>query len=177
MDRGFSIYGRVTDERGNVTRVQRSSAIGGPYCHLFTHNSEGHDVVPCVGARGGVLSVSPHLDATEARALAALLVAFADDADGADSEATTVVSWGAIPTIVEVEAHIARRKAHPINGAPWMRRNVGDTVNPIVVVYLSVSQGNIVLRAPLENEWRMLREYDTKMEWRPIDAVGMPTER
>ncbi len=34
----------------------------------------------------------------------------------------------------------------------------------------------IVVNDP-ENEWRTLREYDTKMEWRSIDAVGMPTER
>lgn len=177
-ERGFSIYGRVTDERGTVVRVQRSSACGEPCCHVFTSYANGRTFEPSiVGYEGGIAVASPHLNAQEARALAALLVAFADDADGADSEATTVVSWGAIPTIAEAEAHLARCKAHQINGAPWMQRNVADTVNPIVVVYLSVSQGSIVLRAPLENEWRTLREYDTKMEWRPIDAVGMPTER
>ena len=71
--RGFAIYGRIVDSHGNVTRVQRSSAMGGPYCHVFTKDGDGRDVVPCVGARGNVLSVSPHLDATQARALAALL--------------------------------------------------------------------------------------------------------
>ena len=81
--RGFAIYGRIVDSHGNVTRVQRSSAMGGPYCHVFTKDGDGRDVVPCVGARGNVLSVSPHLDATQARALAALLVAFADDAEAA----------------------------------------------------------------------------------------------
>lgn len=80
--RGFAIYGRVTDDRGNVTRVQKSSAVGGPYCYVFTHDEEGREVVPCVGAPCGYSAVSPHLTAAQARELAALLLRFADHAEG-----------------------------------------------------------------------------------------------
>lgn len=78
-ERGFAIYGKVTDDRGNVTRVQRSSAVGGPYCYVFTQDAQGrrayfHLGDPCTPA--------PHLTAQQARDLAALLLRFADDAEG-----------------------------------------------------------------------------------------------
>ena len=80
--RGFAVYGRVTDGRGNVVRVQRSSACGDPCCYVFVNDSAGREFVTgVVGCEGGISVVSPHLNATEARALAALLVAFADDAE------------------------------------------------------------------------------------------------
>ena len=80
--RGFAIYGRVTDGQGSVIRVQRSSAMGEPKCRVCVSDSEGHEVSTGVaGCEGGIAVVSPHLNATEARALAALLVAFADDAE------------------------------------------------------------------------------------------------
>ena len=80
--RGFAVYGRVTDGRGNVVRVQRSSAVGDPHCYVFVNDSDGREFrVGVPGCDHGVSVVSPHLNATEARALAALLVAFADDAD------------------------------------------------------------------------------------------------
>jgi len=81
--RGFAVYGRVTDGYGSVVRVQRSSAMGEPRCRVFVNDSDGREFrmgVP--GCDHGVAVVSPHLNATEARALAALLVAFADDAEG-----------------------------------------------------------------------------------------------
>jgi hypothetical protein len=81
--RGFAVYGRVTDGYGSVVRVQRSSAMGEPRCRVFINDSRGREFVTGIaGCEGGVAVVSPHLNATEARALAALLVAFADDAEG-----------------------------------------------------------------------------------------------
>ena len=80
--RGFAVYGRVTDGRGNVVRVQRSSVVGDPHCYVFVNDSDGREFrVGVPGCDHGVAVVSPHLNAPEARALAALLVAFADDAD------------------------------------------------------------------------------------------------
>ena len=80
--RGFAVYGRVTDGRGNEVRVQRSSVVGDPHCYVFVNDSDGREFrVGVPGCDHGVSVVSPHLNATEARALAALLVAFADDAD------------------------------------------------------------------------------------------------
>ena len=81
--RGFAVYGRVTDGRGNVVRVQRSSIVGEPHCYVFVNDSDGREFrVGVPGCDHGVAVVSPHLNADQARALAALLVAFADDADG-----------------------------------------------------------------------------------------------
>ena len=80
--RGFAVYGSVTDERGNVTRVQRSSAMGRVRAWVFTKGADGEECSPCTGTRYGVCAVSPHLDATQARALAAALLRFADDAEG-----------------------------------------------------------------------------------------------
>ena len=78
--RGFAVYGKVTDDRGNVTRVQRSSACGGPYCYVFTHDAEGRDhLTGIVGFPGGVATISPHLTREQARELAAALLRFADE--------------------------------------------------------------------------------------------------
>lgn len=79
-ERGFSIYGEVTDDRGNVTRVQRSSAVGEPCCYVFTKDRDGNDVHHnIVGVMGGAISVSPHLTREQARELAAILQRFADE--------------------------------------------------------------------------------------------------
>lgn len=75
--RGFAVYGSVTDGRGNVTRVQRSSAMGEPHCYVFCADAEGRSAyIHC----GEPHAPSPHLDAAQARALAAALLRFADDA-------------------------------------------------------------------------------------------------
>lgn len=80
--RGFAVFGRVTDNRGNVATVQESSAAEGSYCWVFVKDDEGHAVVPCAAAPGGYSAVSSHLNPAQARALAALLVRFADYAEG-----------------------------------------------------------------------------------------------
>lgn len=79
-ERGFAIYGRVIDDRGNVTRAQRSSSVGGPYCWVFVHDSEGRDhTTGVVGLANGVATVSPHLNHAQARELAWALLRFADE--------------------------------------------------------------------------------------------------
>lgn len=78
-ERGFAIYGKVTDDRGNVTRVQRSSAVGGPYCYLFTQDAQGRRAYLHLS---DLCAPAPHLTAQQARDLAALLLRFADDAEG-----------------------------------------------------------------------------------------------
>lgn len=85
-ERGFAIFGEVTDSRRNVIRAQESSACGGPYLYLFTHDSEGRELVPCVGTPTGMISITPHLTQVQARKLAKLLLKFAD----ADSPAPGV---------------------------------------------------------------------------------------
>jgi len=80
--RGFAVFGRVTDGRGNVVRVQESSAAEGRFCWVFTRDEDDHSVVPCVAAPGGYSAVAPHLNPAQARELAALLLRFADYAEG-----------------------------------------------------------------------------------------------
>lgn len=76
--RGFAIYGSVMDGHGNVTRVQRSSAMGTPRCYVFCTDAEGRSAfIHC----GEPHAPAPHLDAPQARALAAALLRFADDAE------------------------------------------------------------------------------------------------
>jgi hypothetical protein len=80
--RGFAIYGRVTDRQGSIIRMQRSSTMSKPKYRVFVNDSEGREFrVGVPGCDHSVAVVSPHLNAVEARRLAALLVAFADDAE------------------------------------------------------------------------------------------------
>lgn len=79
-ERGFAIYGKVTDDRGNVTRVQRSSAMGGPYCYVFTQDAQGRRAYFYLS---DIYAPAPHLTTQQARDLAAILLRFADDAEGA----------------------------------------------------------------------------------------------
>lgn len=81
-ERGFGVYGRVTDFERNTIRVQRSSRCGEPLCHVFTKDLQGHGHVPCVGAHGGRIAVTPLLTAPQARELATALLAFANDVEG-----------------------------------------------------------------------------------------------
>lgn len=82
-ERGFTIYGRVTDGRGNVATVQESSAVGGPYAWVFVRDAEGRDVT-FHRPTGSHVPATMHLDAAQARALARLLQAFAGDRDAGE---------------------------------------------------------------------------------------------
>lgn len=75
--RGFAIYGEVADDRGNVTIIQQSSAIGGPYCWIFVKDKDGKDTV-MVTPPGVPMAVSPHLTKAQARHVAAALLRFAN---------------------------------------------------------------------------------------------------
>ncbi len=86
--RGFAIYGSVTDNRGSVTRVQRSSAMGEPRAWVFCVDAEGRMAYTFQGKPN---APAPHLDAAQARELAAALLRFADDAE---SSATAPIAWG-----------------------------------------------------------------------------------
>ena len=66
-ERGFAIYGRITDDRGNEVRVQRSSACGGPYAYVFTQDDRGRGAYFHMGEPH---APSPHLTASQARELA-----------------------------------------------------------------------------------------------------------
>lgn len=117
--RGFAVYGSVTDERGNVTRVQRSSAMGRVRAWVFTHGADGEDCSPCTGTRYGVCAASPHLDATQARALAAALLRFADDAE---ETAPSVVS--ALDLAAQECEHVASRHEDAATKATGSGRDV-----------------------------------------------------
>lgn len=87
--RGFSIYGRVIDSWGSEIRVKRSSAMGEPRSYVFVLDSEGREFEKgIVGCRDGISVVSPHLTAQNARDLAKILTAFADDAEGVQARPT-----------------------------------------------------------------------------------------
>ena len=73
-ERGFVIYGRLTDSKGSVVRVQESSIIGEPCAWIFADNPEPSYKHP-----------SPHLTAENAKELIAILSDFI-----LDSEARTV---------------------------------------------------------------------------------------
>lgn len=81
-ERGFTIYGRVTDGRGNVATVQESSAVGGPYAWVFVRDAEGRDVT-FHRPTGSHVPATMHLDAARARELAGVLLAFAGEDGGA----------------------------------------------------------------------------------------------
>jgi hypothetical protein len=66
--------------------------MGEPRCWVFTADSAGRDVVPCSGVPHGFTGVSPHLDAEQARQLAAALLRFADDAEPGVAPPPAVVS-------------------------------------------------------------------------------------
>lgn len=66
--RGFALYAEVKDDRGVITRIQRSSAIGARRCWVFVDDPGG------VYADG---KPAPHLSPAQARRVAAALLKFA----------------------------------------------------------------------------------------------------
>lgn len=63
--RGFTTVGGLTDNRGTKVRVKESSAMGEACCWVFVSNPAWKDA-------------APHLNASQARELAAMLNQFAD---------------------------------------------------------------------------------------------------
>lgn len=71
--RGFR-FKEIKDSRKGVVKIQESSsACGGPYVWIFYKDRNGDDCVPCVGAKNGWLSNSPHLTRAQARRVAKAL--------------------------------------------------------------------------------------------------------
>ena len=181
--RGFAVYGRVIDGQGGVVRVQRSSAMGEPRCRIFVNDSAGREFVTGIaGHEGGIAVVAPHLNATEARALAALLVAFANDAEGQETDdadgSPATPPWGPLPTAAEVEAHVARSApARPRSGAPWARKHGDTSGEGVSIVYLAVNYGRVQFRAPTGGVWYAVNAHDRAAMWRPVDADGVAVER
>lgn len=75
-ERGFSEYGGTTDTNGCEVRVQESSIVG-EAC-AWIHTEDVRNVY-----RGS--EPHPHLNAKQARELAAALLRFADDAEDPDN--------------------------------------------------------------------------------------------
>lgn len=76
-ERGFAIFGKVVDSRGNTITVQESSDAGGIYAWLFSRNRHGETATVHHVTREP-LAASPHLTRAQARKLAAILLRFAD---------------------------------------------------------------------------------------------------
>jgi len=76
-NRGFQIYGEYKDSKGSTIKIQESSGCGGPFVWIFCKDRDGKDVVPCVGAAGGHISIAPHLTRAQARRVAKALLEFA----------------------------------------------------------------------------------------------------
>jgi hypothetical protein len=73
-DRGFSVYGKVTDSKGSEVAVQESSAVGRPCVWIFArHPSPDYE------------NPSPHLTVENAKDLIQILQEFIDDADSPEN--------------------------------------------------------------------------------------------
>ena len=75
-DRGFKIYGKVTDSRGCEVSVQESSIVGRPHVYVFTED--------CKGVYRGT-PPSPHLSVEQAKQLQEALGKFIADAESPDN--------------------------------------------------------------------------------------------
>lgn len=83
-DRGFAIYGRVTDDRGTKVRVQESSVVDRPHAYVFAE-----------GDTPGM--VAPHLTVDQAKELILALerfVAHAEDPDNWRNNEKYKRAWG-----------------------------------------------------------------------------------
>ena len=76
--RGFAVYEEITDTKGQQVSVQMSSIATDRCVWVFCHDSQGRSAVEQIGQHMGM---SPHLNAEQARAVAAALIAFADGAE------------------------------------------------------------------------------------------------
>lgn len=84
-NRGFRVFGRITDDRGTGVRVQESSAAGrGAHVWLFTEGD-------CVDHLGKHQRPDAHLNYHQAKALIEALQAFVHEAEaGQLAEPATV---------------------------------------------------------------------------------------
>lgn len=112
-------YGSVTDDRGNVISVRNSSASEQPRAWVFIRDRDGSVGAPCEDTPDGVRIPVPHLNATQARGLAAALLRFADDAEGT---APSVVS--ALELAAQECEHVASRHEDAATKATGSGRDV-----------------------------------------------------
>jgi hypothetical protein len=92
----------------------------------------------------------------------------------------TPVAWGAMPTVAEAAAHVARAEPYSHAGAPWLRRYVafdGSDVTGVEVVYLSHERGRVWLRRPTTGVTYLPTAREVASEWRPIDGDGCAMPR
>lgn len=75
-ERGFKIYGEIEDSYQNKIRVQESSAACAARCWIFVKNHEGHSAYLHLGE---MHAATAHLSVSQARELAKMLNAFADE--------------------------------------------------------------------------------------------------
>jgi hypothetical protein len=90
------------------------------------------------------------------------------------------VTWGAMPTADEVEAHRARAEQYAHGGAPWVRRYVafdGVPATGIEVLYLGAIDGRAFFRTPSGGVWYLMRGEHEASQWRPVDADGCAMPR
>ena len=73
-ERGFTIYGSVTDTKGSKVQVQESSAVGQPKVWIFAESPDPSYKDP-----------SPHLSAENVKELIGILKAFLEDAESPDN--------------------------------------------------------------------------------------------
>ena len=69
-ERGFTIYGRLTDSKGSEVRIQESSAVGQPCAWIFADHSDPSYTHP-----------TPHLTVENAKELIAILSDFILDSE------------------------------------------------------------------------------------------------
>jgi hypothetical protein len=77
-ERGFAVYEEFSDTKGQEVRVQLSSVATDRCVWIFCKDREGRDAIEHLGRLQGM---SPHLNAEQARKVAAALIAFADGAE------------------------------------------------------------------------------------------------
>jgi len=73
--RGFLIYGQVTDALRQKVRVQESSEVGRPRAWIFAEDAGGKGAIMHLGLPQ---AVSPYLSRAHARRLAVALLRFAN---------------------------------------------------------------------------------------------------
>ena len=86
------------------------------------------------------------------------------------------VTWGAMPTVAEAEAHAAAAMS-PDCAAPWLRRHVDTSGDFVEVLYLRAIDGLMYFREPDSAVWYLMRMCHEASRWRPIDADGCAMPR
>lgn len=89
------------------------------------------------------------------------------------------LAWGPLPSVAEVEAHVARSApARASDGAPWARKHSDSSGEGVSIVYLLCSESGLVWwRAPTGGVAFTCNNHDRAAQWRPVDADGVAVER